>query len=615
MLIGPVFTREAVTTTRRARFYVNRAVYVAALFVLMCTAWLVLAGTQVIRNVGDMARFGSILFQIVAPLQLSLMLFFSAVLAASAVAQEKDKKTLLLLLLTRLTNSELVLGKLLASLLNMLVMLAAALPLFMLCLLFGGVSPIQVARVYAVTVATVLAAGSLGSTLALWREKTFQTLALTVVLVVAWLAACEAIHAGLLGASAMGIDCETWAAIGSPVRAIVAAARPSLASDPTLGMFGTSVNLFVLAALTIGGLLNLIAIRFVRVWNPSSEIRPTQAESQGVGSIWGVEYDLAQEAAETARGGHIDARAEPVDRMSPAARPVWDNPVLWREIRTWAYGRKIILIRVAYLLLLVMAMGGMYWSITAETPAGVRSSSTVIPATTWPLALFSLVSLVIISALAVTSVTGERDGRALDLLLVTDLTPGEFIFGKLIGVFYVAREMWICPLGLCAYLWWVDGISAENVIYLLGGLIALNMFVAVLGLHCGMTYSNSRAAIGISLGTVFFLFLGVATCIMMMISFSGSFQIQLAPFLAFILGGGVGLYVTLGARNPSAAIGTASLIVPFATFYAIVSFVKGYPLAVFLVTAAAYSFTTAAMLIPALYEFDFAMGRTTAAEE
>jgi len=100
-----------------------------------------------------------------------------------------------------------------------------------------------------------------------------------------------------------------------------------------------------------------------------------------------------------------------------------------------------------------------------------------------------------------------------------------------------------------------------------------------------------------------------------MISFSGSFQIQLAPFLAFILGGGVGLYVTLGARNPSAAIGTASLIVPFATFYAIVSFVKGYPLAVFLVTAAAYSFTTAAMLIPALYEFDFAMGRTTAAEE
>ena len=88
MLIGPVFTREAVTTTRRARFYVNRAVYVAALFVLMCTAWLVLAGTQVIRNVGDMARFGSILFQIVAPLQLSLMLFFSAVLAARAVAQE-----------------------------------------------------------------------------------------------------------------------------------------------------------------------------------------------------------------------------------------------------------------------------------------------------------------------------------------------------------------------------------------------------------------------------------------------------------------------------------------------------------------------------------------------
>jgi len=36
---------------------------------------------------------------------------------------------------------------------------------------------------------------------------------------------------------------------------------------------------------------------------------------------------------------------------------------------------------------------------------------------------------------------------------------------------------------------------------------------------------------------------------------------------------------------------------------------------VFLVTIGSYGFTTAALMIPALYEFDFAMGRTTVAEE
>ena len=108
---------------------------------------------------------------------------------------------------------------------------------------------------------------------------------------------------------------------------------------------------------------------------------------------------------------------------------------------------------------------------------------------------------------------------------------------------------------------------------------------------------------------MFFLFLGVATCMRMMVAFSGSFQAQLQPFLAFMLGGGVGLYVALGARNPSTAIGVASFLCPFATFYAITSFLLDYTLGVFLVTTAAYGFTTAAMLVPAIYEFDVATGR------
>ena len=157
--------------------------------------------------------------------------------------------------------------------------------------------------------------------------------------------------------------------------------------------------------------------------------------------------------------------------------------------------------------------------------------------------------------------------------------------------------------------------QTENLWFVIGGLLVMNVFVAVLGIHSGMNYANSRSAIGASLGTVFFLFLGVVTCILMMISFSGTFQAQLAPFLAFILGGGVGLYISLGYRNPSPAIGLASILLPFATFYAIVSFLLGFNMPVFFVTAVAYGFTTAAMMVPALAEFDFAMGRDSAAEE
>ena len=43
--------------------------------------------------------------------------------------------------------------------------------------------------------------------------------------------------------------------------------------------------------------------------------------------------------------------------------------------------------------------------------------------------------------------------RALDLLLVTDLTAKEFVFGKLGGVFYNTKEMVLLPMALCVYLW------------------------------------------------------------------------------------------------------------------------------------------------------------------
>ena len=220
MFIGPVFTRELVTAPRRGRLFLYRTLYAGVLFGVMCTAWLVLTQTQAVRTVGDLAHFGAILFQILAPLQLAIVVFFAALSTAAAVSQEKDRKTLILLLLTRLNNSELVLGKLMASLVHVMTMLLAGLPVFGLMLLFGGISPQQVIRVTLVTLVTALAAGSLGSTLALWREKTFQTLALTALGLVFWILICEAIGWGILGASPAGMDASSWANILSPLRAV-----------------------------------------------------------------------------------------------------------------------------------------------------------------------------------------------------------------------------------------------------------------------------------------------------------------------------------------------------------------------------------------------------------
>ncbi len=593
--MGPVFTREAVTAPRRPRMYIYRCAYAAGLWVLMCTAWMVLTGTQLVRNVGDLARFGAILIQILAPLQLAILMFFSALSSASAVSHEKDRRTLILLLLTRLTNSELVLGKLLASMLHVMVLLAGALPVFMILALFGGVSFDQIARLYAVTAASALAAGSLGSTIALWREKTFQALALTTLGIVFWIAGWEVARGVAVGESWLGIPVEAWSAGMSPWRAVLEATQPRVAPIAGLGILQTPVHLFVVGAVAVSAILNLIAIAMVRVWNPTREARAGAGEEESA-PIWTADTETKGTAAPTHQHTYGGAGRK--------TRHVWDNPILWREVRTWAYGRKVIVIRLAYLVLFALAAGAMH--LAAQSEAGLTQMTATL--TVLPLLV---VSLMLVNAQAVTSLTSERDVRALDLLLVTDLSPKEFIYGKMAGVAYNTKEILLLPLLLCGYVWYMGAISGESLVYVIAGALVMYAFVTMLGIHAGMAYGNSRAAIATSLGTVFFLLVGIATCMRIMVAFGGSFQVQLAPFLTFMLGGGVGLYVALGIRNPSPAITVAALTCPFATFYAITSFLLDYTLGVFLVTAVTYGFTTAAMLIPAIYEFDVATGRTT----
>jgi hypothetical protein len=376
--------------------------------------------------------------------------------------------------------------------------------------------------------------------------------------------------------------------------------------------------LYLLVSVSIAVLLNVIAILMVRVWNPSREESPAMAEEDipRHESLF-ASKSSAPQFADTSVGPVVTGDSSsgeekpfrPTDRTSKTfrtgrTRTVWDNPIIWREIRTWAYGGKILAIRLAYLSLFALAAGFIYLTARSGDAAGASHITAA-------LASLFLLSLILVNAQAVTSLTSERDAKALDLLLVTDLTPKEIIFGKLGGVLYNTKEMICLPLLLCAYLWINKSISLENAIFLSVGLAVLYFFVSVLGIHAGITYANSGSAIAASLGTVFFLTVGVAACMRIMLAFSGSFQAQFVPFFAYMVLGGVGLYVVLGLRNPSAAIGVASFLCPFATFYAITSYFLGATLAMFLAMVAAYGFTTAAMLVPAIYEFDVAAGRTT----
>jgi ABC-type transport system involved in multi-copper enzyme maturation permease subunit len=592
LFAGPIFSREALTSPRQLRHFLIRSGYVAALFVLMYTAGQAMFGWQQVRSIGDVARFGSLVFQIFCLVQLSLVLFFALLFGASGVAQEKDRQTLILLLMTDMRDHELVLGKLFAGLMMVMVLVLASVPVLFLILLLGGVGIDQVLWALAICAASAFTAGSWGLLVAYWREKTFQTLAISVLGFVILLGAVEGAVAGLgaLPASSTWAPVAAhWIGLLNPYRVLLGVLNP-LSGRAGLEPAHVSAWDFLLVMVAATVVINGITMLRLRVWNPSRSFGGT------------IETAEEPAAAGTASAAKLRAAKE------ARTRKIWANPVVWREICTKAYGRRILVIKAAYVVVAALIA----FSVAQSSQSTDLVLGMISPAGVGLVGL-CLISLMLINAQAVTALTSERDGKTLELLLMTDVTAKEFIYGKLGGIFYNTKELIAIPLALAAYVLYMrtGDQFAEICVYATVGFLVLVVFAGTLGLHSGLSFERSRTAIANSLGTIFFLFIGIFIFMLLLVEARSSFAQQFASFIVFILAGSIALYSSLSHKNPSSALMLSAGMLPFLTFYAITEFLLQGSLGVCIAIVAAYGFTTMAMIVPAVSEFDVALGRTT----
>ncbi|HEY2785268.1 MAG TPA: ABC transporter permease subunit [Fimbriiglobus sp.] len=601
-MLGPIFTRELVTVPRRKSHFGVRVAQLGLLTILGVTAWQAMVGFDRDATLGETARFGTMLFQVVVFVQLLLLVFFAALTAAGAVSQEKDRRTFILLLITDMRDYEIVLGKLLGALLPITVLMLTAIPFLALLLLLGGIDPPQVLQAGAVVLASAYAAGSLGGLIALWRDKTFQALALSTLLLVLY--ECLVVGLGSLG----GESLRTYL---DPV-----AAMRSVLQPPPGGWTGLPPAYgFALAMLGWCVVLNGVGLWGLRRWNPSGE---AIMQREGPGEDPEADMDAEQLAAFRAQ-----AHAAP-----GALRPVWKNFIAWREIRTRAYGRRPLLIKIAFAVVLALIT---YFAVSTVYQPGGRPAF----AAAYGLVPLTVLCLLLVAAQAVTSITSERDGGMLDLLLASDVSPPEFVFGKTLGVLYNTKEFLIPPI-LFAIFYAVEGLftktdpglgifdrlatNAAPLLAVVGSLVVLFAFAIALGLHVSLRLTSSRLAIGHVLGTVFFLCVGTLLCIYLISLPQQSFANQWVSFIGFLAVGIGGFWWVLRADSGSNALTAAAVACPLAMFYTVTNILiakpgtdeSADPLVPFLALSTAFGFTTFAMIFPLVTEFDVALGRTTA---
>ncbi len=582
----------------------TRSLYLGALWVLILTVWQTAVGWEQPATLGDEARFGILVFQVLAYVQLFMLLFFAALSAASTVAQEKDRRTFVLLLLTDLRNYEIVLGKLLGSLLQIGLFLAGTVPVLSLLLLMGGIDFRQIIQATLILATTALAAGSLGGLIALWRDKTFQSLALTVLCLMLYLCLVQALallplvtqwyQAGPGLTSATVLEWQTWLQPFLALQQVLDPHDIDAVFPPAYG--------FALAMLALTFLLNAWAILRLRVWNPSGE--PI------------MQRESAEEDAE------MKDRAGPMPLQALCGR---FGPIRLCGVRSprARYGRRPLLVKAAYFLVLgligyyALAPGG-----HRRVGRGARTGADHDPE----------------------SLARQCPGRDGNYFRARHRRPRSFAgygpyaagvhlrqaAGHLVqhqGVFAAAPFAGRClrnPRG-CSLHPRRATRSLRSAIILKrssaspSALTILLAFTMVLGIHVALRTENSRLAIINTLGTVFFLSIGTLVCIYLIL-INGRFEYQWLSFLAFVLTGVGGLLWVLCGARPSSALTLASWACPFAVFYTVTNVLIGKPgirestdpLIPFLVTGGAFSFAVAAVLVPLLSEFDVALGRTSA---
>lgn len=102
------------------------------------------------------------IFMMLSIFQFAMVSFVTPGLTAGTVSGERERQTLNILLTTNLSPTKIIVGKWLSSLSFMIFLVVASIPLYSIVFLYGGISPIQLIKVFGFYLISMLAIGGLG---------------------------------------------------------------------------------------------------------------------------------------------------------------------------------------------------------------------------------------------------------------------------------------------------------------------------------------------------------------------------------------------------------------------------------------------------------------------
>src|SRR5687768_8330951 len=182
---NPVLQRELISNLRMTRGFLLLFAYVAGLGMLVYAAWpanqtLDLARPEEAQKLVNLFFFG----------QYILVSLMTPSFAAGAITGERERESYEMLLASPIRPGAIVLGKLAASLTPLAELMICSLPIVMLCLPLGGVSPYEVLAAYLGMIFTVALFGMISLWCSSYFTRTSASLVASYMLILPLAMAC-----------------------------------------------------------------------------------------------------------------------------------------------------------------------------------------------------------------------------------------------------------------------------------------------------------------------------------------------------------------------------------------------------------------------------------------
>lgn len=453
---NPVLQYELLSNLRLLRAFVLLFAYVALLGGVVYLAWpqaevIDFAQPEEAKRLVNLFFFGQYLIA-------SLM---TPSFAAGAITGEKERQSYEMLLASPLRPGAIVLGKLLAALCHLAILMVCSLPIVMLCLPLGGVSPYEVFAAYIAMISSVALSGMI----CLWASSFFSRTSAS--LLVSYLMILPLAMVGVL----------VWNALGA------------------LG----SARLFFATTIVPAVCLSLSAL----LWFATTRrlLYPADFGSGGKDVV-----DLDNEARE-AVGLYIKRDEFPDRLFAPPKRTTLledgANPIYDKEMRSEIFSQGTLMLRLVIQISMLLALPIMavcLYIFPKYAP--------------WYIAYVILFNVLVGPVFSAGSVCNERERETLDLLLTTLITPWQMLWGKLLSGLRVSSVltsflMWPVLLACLMPVGYWANIGTMFGYFLIVALTCLT--TAMTALFCSAIFSKTSQSLMASYLVIMTLFIAPLT--------------------------------------------------------------------------------------------------------